>query len=184
MDPIGKVFAPLLGLPAWNSQTGDGWYVTVEFGEPSLEIGEVRESPLHLEGAPNLRLRRPIWLNGQWGLAISSDDFALLLDDVQIAGSSSSRVQLDAALHRVLNGQALTSVHFDPITSSTNFTFDLGGTFRTLPNSTPTTEPEEQWTLSEPSGDWFVVNDAGQYSHHAGSTKPDEVVWHPLTRQP
>ena len=65
MDPIAIVFAPVLGLPTWNAQTGDGWYATFEFGEPALSIGQVGEFPLNLEGAPNSRMRRPIWVHGK-----------------------------------------------------------------------------------------------------------------------
>jgi len=103
-----------------------------------------------------------------------------LLGNDQFAGSSSKKDHLDAALTKVLNGQALTRVQYDPTTASTEFIFDLGGTFRTLPSLEQNAEPEEQWALSEPSGDWFVVNDAGQYSHYSGSTRRDEVVWQPL----
>jgi hypothetical protein len=174
------VFAPVLGHPTWNAQTGDLWYVTMEFGDPELRVGIVRESPLHLDGAPTVRLQRPIWLDGKWGLNIATDNFTLLLDNVEVAGSSSSRDHLEKALYGVLNGQALTGVHFSPSTGSTDFTFDLGATFRTLPSLEPETEPEEQWLLSEPTGDWFALNDAGQYSHYSGKTKPDEVLWQDL----
>jgi hypothetical protein len=83
----------------------------------------------------------------------------------------------------VLNGQALSGVRFDPSTRSTDFTFDLGATFRTLPSQEHDTEPEEQWKLSEPTGDWLVVNDASQYSHRSGKAQPDEVVWRVLPQQ-
>ena|SRR6202167_6211474 len=185
VDPISTIFAPVLGLPSWNVQTGDLWYVTMEFGDPELVIGNVREFPLHLEGAATRRMRRPIRLDGQWGLNIATDNFALLLDNVVIAGSSSSRDHLDKALYRVLNGQALTGVRFNSSTGSTDFTFDLGATFRTLRSQEPDNEHEDQWLLSEPTGDWFVLNDAGQYSQHSGTTKPDEVVWQSLpSRRP
>lgn len=39
-DPVGSVFAPLIGLPAWNVQKGQGSFLTFDFGAPHLSITE------------------------------------------------------------------------------------------------------------------------------------------------
>jgi hypothetical protein len=42
IDPIGRVFAPRIGLPAWCVQKGYGSSLTFEFGTPHLYIREPR----------------------------------------------------------------------------------------------------------------------------------------------
>jgi len=177
VNPVAEAFTPVIGLPAWNAVVGDLWHVSIEFGEPALTVLDVRDAPLHVPGAPPTHVRRPIFVHGQWSLYIASDDFSLMLDGELIAASTSDSNHLEASLFRVLNGQILQGVEIDQLSGATDFTFDLGATLRTSIPVTPESEPREQWLLSEPDGNWFVVNDKSQYSRHSGRTPPDQIQW-------
>lgn len=72
-DPVGSVFAPLLGLPCWNVQKGQGSFLTFEFGDPSLQIREPIESTTAASAtilAWRRRRRRSIRPIGEWHLWI------------------------------------------------------------------------------------------------------------------
>jgi hypothetical protein len=64
---IRQVFADLYGLPSWNVRKGHGSFMTFEFGEPYLEVGEAieRETPFGFRC-----VKRQTAVHGVWHLWI------------------------------------------------------------------------------------------------------------------
>ena len=45
MNAVEAAFQPVLGLPCWGVQCGYGSFLTLEFGQPRLEVVEPRPVP-------------------------------------------------------------------------------------------------------------------------------------------
>jgi hypothetical protein len=167
VHPVSAAFDPVLGLHAWLVQRGYGSFVTMEFGEPTVEIGEPKLLPVHIDGAPAISMQRTAHVRGQWHLWITYCRWTVTLDGTQLAHSESRGITINRALH-VLNGQALTGVHVDPMDGSSRFAFDLGSTVTTRPEPPGTydDEPVTQWCLYQwrPNGQVLEVRGDGQYS--------------------
>jgi hypothetical protein len=125
MHPAEDAFAPLVGVPSWLVRKGNGSFVTLEFGEPKVVIGEPRMSRLSIDGAPPEAMRRSARVQGQWHLWIYCCRWSLSLDTTELAHNESDDITIERALH-LLNGQAITAVTVSPADGSTKFTFDLG----------------------------------------------------------
>lgn len=176
MHPVASAFAPLIGMPSWEVKRGHGSFVTLEFGEPILEIGEPSDTLVFLDGAPPRLPTRSAYVHGQWHLWIYCCDWQLTAKQIELAHSESDDIRMARAL-RILNGQALVSVDVDHNDGSTVFKFDLGCKMATRPYDD---EPHEQWMMKDPSGCWLSVRSDGRYSQTDGTSPVDEQVWHPL----
>jgi len=185
-DPVHLVsaaFDPVLGRPAWLVQRRHGSFVTMEFGEPAVEIGEPKLLPVHIDGAPPRSMQRAAHVRGQWHLWIYCCQWSVTLDGAQLAHSESRSITINRALH-VLNGQGLTGVHVDPMDVSSQFAFDLGCTLTTrlAPPGTYDDELVTQWRLDQwrPSGQVLEVRGDGQYSVCGLETTSADQRWIPL----
>lgn len=167
--PLDAFVSPILGLPAWGVKQGHGSFLTFEFGQPKLEVGEPRQSK-------ELGLRRTAYVQGEWHLWIYCCSWRALHEGTQIASSDDA----DEAIRRatgLLNGQKLMAVEVSPTEGRSTFTFDLGGSLETWPyGDDPTTE---QWFIHS-SADVFSYRADGLYSKESGDTLPDQERWLPL----
>jgi hypothetical protein len=68
MHPISEIVRPVLGHPSWLVQRGYGSFVTMEFGEPQVNIFEPTLMPLDIDGAPARALKRSSFVSGAWHL--------------------------------------------------------------------------------------------------------------------
>ncbi|MGV8849385.1 MAG: hypothetical protein ACOH16_07550 [Propionibacteriaceae bacterium] len=181
MSAITEAFAPIIGLPSWLVRKGHGSFVTLEFGEPQIEISEPHTSRLLIDGAPPEAMQRMASVHGHWHLWIYCCRWSLALGASRLAHHESDDVKMRRALH-VLNGQAISSVAVDPVDASTTFTFDLGCVLATAPETSDVygPEPVEQWMLYQPSGEVLTVRSDGMYGLEPGTTEPDDMRWLPL----
>ncbi|MDB4743423.1 hypothetical protein OAF98_02965 [Planctomicrobium sp.] len=174
LDPIFEsCFAPLLGLPCWQVKPGYGSCITMEFGEPHLEIREPKV--FASDRSPKVRemfARRNVTVRGEWHLWIYCCDWSIL-NAKQIVGFSDDDASYCAAT-QFLDGQALTSVTVDSL-ASTRFSFDLGGLLTTSPY-----DDSEQWMLYNPDGNVLSLRADGSYSYHPSNTVPNDEVWLPV----
>lgn len=114
---IDRIFQPIYGLPCWNVKHGWGSFLTLEFGEPHLEIAEPRELDETASTlARGLFRRRRITLRGVWHLWIYCCDWYLYTTDQLIAdsdpeGTTKERI---APAARELDGQKLLEVRLEP----------------------------------------------------------------------
>jgi hypothetical protein len=178
VHPVVDAFAPVLGLPSWLVAKGHGSFVTLEFGEPRLEIGKPSKRPVFLTGGPKQVLARNAFVRGQWHLWIYCCDWTLLLKGAPLADNESEDVTMARAL-RVLNGQSLVSVGVDPMDGGSTFTFDLGCVLETRPaqEGTYKEEPAEQWMLYQPSGEVLTIRGDGYYRVQPARESGEDEPW-------
>lgn len=153
----------------------------MEFGEPHLQVDQVKEKRLRIEGAPERALGRVTRFGGSWHLWVYCCDWRLELDGVGLAHTESDETTVNRALG-FLDGQKLREVRINPSNAATTFTFDLGCTLSTRPAPPGTYEdrPTEQWFLSERDGDVLTVREDGAFTHGPGSAKSADEIWRPL----
>lgn len=177
-DPVQSVFTPVLGLPAWSVQKGQGSILTFDFGDPTLRIREPIEpqSTTPPRVAAQLRRRniRPI---GEWHLWIYCCNWRCIEGGSEIAHSESTEKRINSVA-RVLNGQRLMSVGIDPVDGTSSFSFDLGAVLQTWPYEDE--DLDEQWSLHRRSGYTFAYRKDGRYSWSAPDVRSGEEIWLPL----
>jgi len=181
MHPIAELMRPATGQPCWLVQHGYGSFVTMEFGEPGVEIGKPLLMRVHIEGAPERSPRRLAAVHGEWHLRVYCCQWLLTLDGVQLAHEESDDITMNRALG-VLNGQILTAVEIEP-DSRTRFSFDLGCSLRTYPAPTGTygAEPAVQWKWYARYGPVMLVRDDGAYAVSPLDAKSGDERWLPIS---
>ncbi len=166
---ILDAFEPILGCPAWQVEKGHASFLTMEFGEPQLEIREPK--------SPKFRNRRLVTIRGEWHLWIYCCGWNIAQDGERLAHYEAEDETIREAAAQ-LDGQCLERLWLEPGTVITHFEFDLGAVLTTYPLDD---DPDmEQWILYEPSGDVLTVRADNRFCHRPGDTPPDEEIWLPL----
>ena len=176
-DPLQRAFAPLIGLPAWSVQKGQGSFLTMEFGQPHLLIREPTVSQSQYERVRARMAQRMVKPVGEWHLWIYCCHWRGLSKGAEIACSEDPDEKIAAAAQE-LDGQKLTAIEADPAAGTSRFSFDLGVSLLTWPYDDE--DNDEQWLLDLPSGDVFTYRADGYYSLGSGKQKEDEMIWLPL----
>lgn len=163
MQRLVDSFRPLYGKPCWNARLGYGSSVTLEFGEPHLEIREPRRpNPSRSPAVQRLLARRRVFIHGEWHLWVYCCNWVVTPIGQRVGESTSAR-RMEEAM-RELDGQALVQVDADLRRSRWYFEFDLGGRLETRPYGAASKYYEgdnEQWLLYEPSGYVLTVRADG-----------------------
>jgi hypothetical protein len=177
--PTAKVFETIFkgiyGKPCWNVKPGHGSFLTLEFGQPHLEV---REPTLASTGAsPRVRkvlTRRNVFVHGEWHLWIYCCDWEVLTKGKGTGDSSTkSRIRLAAD---VLSGQRLIRFSFDPKKVRCVFQFDLGATLRTVPYD----EDSEQWSLYTPKHMVLTLRADHRYQYIRSDLPRNQDAWMPV----
>jgi hypothetical protein len=176
-DPVGSVFADIMGKPAWQVKKGYGSFVTLEFGEPRLEFREPYASRAKSERVRQLAARRLVTVRGDWHLWIYCCEWEISQAGQRLAHSESKDARIERAAG-ALDGQILTAVTVDPETAATRLEFDLGGVLETR-RWTPRRKRYEQWILHAPEDRYLSQRDDARYSW-SGPEIHDEQGWLPL----
>jgi hypothetical protein len=184
MHPVSEALRPALGRTSWLVKRGHGSFITMEYGEPHVDVRKPRLFPVSIEGAPAKTLQRSAFVHGEWHLWIYCCEWSLLLEDIQLAHNESGNATMNRALS-VLNGQVLQAVDIEPDDARTRFTFDLGCSLLTYPAPPGiyTIEPVRQWMLYSRSGPGLSVLSVrgdGTYSITDGHVKPENMRWLPI----
>jgi hypothetical protein len=181
MTDIDDAFEPLIGLSCWLVTKVHGSIVSMEFGEPHLEISKQRNGLALLEGVPKRLPQRLAVVRGDYTLAIEMCVWQIEVSGAELAHCESDDRRMTRALH-VLNGQALTGVAISKSDGSTTFSFDLGAAVRTHPATGGTyDEPADQWWLSMPNGEYLVLRSGPEFSIHDCHAKEDQMTWRSLS---
>ena len=174
LDPIfERCFAPLIGRPCWQVKPGYGSFITLEFGEPHLEIREPKDAAP--DASPKVReifSQRNVTVRGEWHLWVYCCNWSILNTD-QIVGCSDDNESFGTAT-QFLDGQALTAAATDSSASS-QFFFDLGG----LLTTTPYDDDSEQWMLYQPDGNVLSLRANGTYCYSPSNTDQNAEEWLP-----
>ena len=177
-DPIGGVFAPVIGRPCWNVRPGAGTAFMMEFGEPRLDIREPIASTSESDKVRTLLARRRIDIVGDWSLVIEFCRWQVYKNDVLVASSGADPVEIGVVVE-ALGGQRLLAASADGSAGTSHFEFDLGGVIETSRFDDDT------------AGDWFVLTPEqmcltyrgdGTYSWGPSTRTDAEQVWVPLPR--
>ena len=168
---INQSFGKLYGQPCWNVRNGHGSFLTLEFGEPRLEIREPHISDSESRNVREWACRRSVNVVGKWHLWIYSCDWKVVVDGKAKADSSTVRKMERAP--RILDGQILKELGTKDRGKSWDFTFDLGATLHT----TPYDRRSEQWTLYEPGNKVLSVRADKKYSYGSGDRTPKKERW-------
>jgi hypothetical protein len=133
-DPIGSVFAPIIGLPAWRVQRGYSSCLTFEFGAPHLEIREphVASAAVTSHMVREWLAHRIVKPRGEWHLWIYCCNWRISGKDMAECDSEDSFSNIDVAAQK-LDGQRLANVFINPSAGTSHFEFDLGGYLETWP---------------------------------------------------
>jgi hypothetical protein len=171
-------FSRLVGKPCWEVKRGFGSFLTIEFGEPHLEVREPRESTSESKKVRDLMSRRTVHVRGEWHLWIYCCHWAVFDGSGKLVGDASSKKAIDRAA-KYLNGQALVAGALVPRGMRTVLEFDLGATLETKPYN----RTDEQWMLYEPEGKLLTVRADKRYSYGSEDRQPEKVRWLPIKTQ-
>lgn len=167
-----NIFRKLYGKPCWGVKPGHGSVLTLEFGEPHLEIREPiavdKNAPADLREDME---RRRVYVHGEWHLWIYCCDWQVFRGTKRVGDSSSSTKIRRAA--EFLDGQALTNFSISLPNVNCTFEFDLGGTLRTHPYD----NESEQWMLYEPLHTVLTVRADGRYKYMRSDVPADRGEW-------
>ncbi|WP_211632399.1 hypothetical protein [Paraburkholderia nemoris] len=142
---VEELFDVLLDQPAWAVRHTHGSCFFMEFGNPHRVVRE----PLPVrDGIPPeqiaQRRRRRIFFRGDWSLLIYACNWSL--QAWELSASSDSTPSEMAIPFEAVDGQYLTTVHYDALTKTTTLMFDLGAQLRLWPNE-DLDDHEPQWSL-------------------------------------
>lgn len=171
---IERILSPIYELPCWNVRLGEGSALSLEFGEPHLEILEASDG----EGAGHLR-RRAVSAHGEWHIAIERCQWTLSSSSRCIARGDTSRTRAERAI-KILEGQKITRIEISPYAADTAWDFEYGEKLVTRSIDHNTQSPAVQWYLFDPKGNVFAVRDDGKYCYQPATDK--KIKW--LTLQP
>jgi len=110
--------APITGLPCWHVSRGYGSFLTMEFGEPRLDIRE--PSPQSLNKA---RARRVITVRGSRHLRVEQCAWKISEGLGDVASSESPRDEIARALE-LIDGQALREFRHNPAEGTCTLVFE------------------------------------------------------------
>ena len=168
-NPVQRFTQPMVGLPAWGVHQGYGSFLTLEFGQPKLEVRQ---------GCSKGRVTRTAHVRGQWHLWIYFCNWRVLQGETQLAWSEDDAMTVMQATN-ALNGQKLLTVSVSPEEGRSSFTFDLGGRIETWAYGDDPTE--EQWLIYG-EAETFSYRADGTYAQGSATTPLNEVSWLPLER--
>ncbi|WP_341315685.1 hypothetical protein WN982_10850 [Paraburkholderia sp. IMGN_8] len=176
---FNRIWSPVYGHPAWSVKKGYGSFLTLEFGQPALQIREPRfASPDASEQVQELLGRRHVSVTGSWHLWIYCCNWSIALSGKEVVHNESPTDDIAFATQR-LDGQKLLSVTWGTTLGSWVFAFDLGGELKTWPYGEDPSD--EQWLLYErDSGNVLSVRADGLSSYGAGSRTAKDEEWRPI----
>ncbi len=170
-DPIGSVFSKIIGKLVWQVRQGHGSFLTLEFGNPHLEVREA------LPNATSVGLRdRRVTVRGDWHLWIYCCDWKILQGGARLAHSESDRQAIERALLRI-DSQTLNAVDVDPPTGSSCFSFEHRLVLETSPYQSGS---DDTWLIYGPDRNVLTFRADGCYSWHADNTPPSQAIWLPV----
>ena len=147
-------FENLYGKPSWDVHKGYSSILTINFGQPRLDI----HKPKTVKGK-QIRYTK---VHGEWVLWIFGCDWKYFREDVLFGQSEASTIDIRRVAHDI-NGQALVKVVFND-SAKVTFYFDLGGKLETTPY-VENEKPIDQWVLFDNQGYATSFNSNGNIDH-------------------
>ena len=171
-SPFEQVFGRIYGKPCWGAKIGYGSFLTLEFGNPHLEVRPPISTRITFPAKVRQNLaHRRVYVHGQWHLWIYCCDWEVLANGKHIGDSSTKRSAQRAAAF--LDGLKLIKCVISPKTGRTLFKFEAGTSLRTRPFDADS----EQWLLYEPSKKVLVVRAGGEYQYGRSDVSENAREW-------
>jgi len=170
-----QLFGEIYGMPAWRVSPGWGSFLTLEFGDPHLEIREpiaARESVS--ERVKQDLARRRIFIHGDWHLWIYCCDWEVFAGG-QLIGQSTSEATIQKAAD-ILDGQKLIGFSMTAEPLRCRFEFDLNGRLETHPYD----GESEQWLFYDSRNHMVLILRADGVYSYGRSDRSDEKEWKPV----
>ncbi|QRE74155.1 hypothetical protein [Methylobacterium aquaticum] len=145
-DAITTAFAPLIGLPCWGVERGQGSILSFEFGSPRLFVREPYASTSSFAKLREAAARRIVKPVGEWNLFVFCCHWRIVNRGEVLADDDRPHSQIEAAA-QAMDGQRLTAFALDTASRHAVFSFDLGATLTTWPYEA---DDDEQWSLYLP----------------------------------
>ena len=146
MPSADEVFRPIIGKWVWQVRRGFGSFLTMEFGEPHLEVRQ----PRTLSGDDvsdrvkrNFQKRR-VSIVGQWHLWVQYCDWSITTTDAKVSNRETDTMKIDSCLEE-LDGQALVAVVEDAACATCTLRFDLGAVLELSPSLD--SDDNDLWTV-------------------------------------
>lgn len=165
---VAKTFEQLNSHPCWGLNYDSQLGLSINFGQPSLDIREPFQTNSTSESARRIAARRCVTVRGEWWLWFHYCYWRISSQNQRLATGSSSDKQIDRAI-RHLDGQKLISAQVHPETGATYFEFDLGGVLEC--RRIERDSHDELWNLYKPNGYVLCVYGNGTFTHQRGTTK-------------
>lgn len=160
-------------MPCWGVTLGYARNLTLEFGEPHLDIREPKIVDEHRSRqVRDLFARRQVFVRGAWSLWITSVHWAIYLHGDLKARVSSSQRQITETI-AWLDGQALVAIEPDDRRGRHTFTFDLGASLVIRRHN----GESESWHVHSPDGQVLTAREDGRYSYGPGDRSPKREEW-------
>jgi hypothetical protein len=177
-DAVSAAFTPLIGLPCWRVERGQGSILSFEFGSPRLLVREPfvsTASSARLREAAARRVVKPV---GEWNLFVFCCRWRVIAAGQVSADDDSPPARIEAAA-QAMDGQRLAAFTLDAVSRQAVFSFDLGASLTTWP-----CEPndEEQWSLYLPGERVLTYRADGLVSLGADDGGPKQEVWRAMAR--
>lgn len=166
-----SLMSPLLGMPCWGVKRGQGSFLTLEFGAPSVSVREPITSESGSAKVRRALARRHVVVHGAWHLWIYCCEWRVESGGRTVGDSSAWR-RIDAAA-RVLDGQKLIGITLAPRGARTKFVFDLGAVLETRPYD----RTSEQWSLYTPTGRVISFRADRKYAIAKGGQPESQHRW-------
>ena len=169
---IKDEFEKLYGLPCWNVQPGYGTFLTLEFGDPYLQIREPMVSKKTVTEKVKKHLeKRLVTVRGEWHLWLYYCEW-FIFDKGKMVGECTDEEKANRGA-KYLNGQILTNVSINKDECKTIFEFDLGGKIEAVPDELM----DELWLLYTPSKNVLTLRADKKFSFHKSNAVPDKEEW-------
>jgi len=147
-------FENLYGKPSWDVRKDYSSILTINFGQPRLDIHE----PKTVKG----KQKRHTKVNGEWVLWIFGCDWKYFREGILVGESESSETDIRRVAQDI-DGQALSKVDFNDGARAT-FYFDLGGKLETAPYE-ENEKTIDQWVLFDNQGYATNFDSNGNIDH-------------------
>lgn len=155
---VVDLLAPLLGRPAWQVRRGHGSFLTMEFGNPRLEVREPRHLAIDVSETVRRNFqRRRVTVVGEWHLWVQHCTWRLSVKNASVDSEEMNKDAVEAALAE-LDGQKLVKVRSND-SGAIALSFDLGGQLVIRAAEPPS--DDDMVTLHDASGVVFAVRPQG-----------------------
>jgi hypothetical protein len=161
MKTVQEAFHPIIGKPAWQVKCGHGSFITLEFGDPELEILE----PKMVEFSESEKIKkefskRRIYIKGQWQLWLQYCNWKITTRSNLFANNDSNHDTINNCLNEV-GGQILQSVEENESSAGIQLKFDLGACIDISPS--PHFIDDIQWEISNPDKTTYSYMSDGRF---------------------